>query len=426
MNSHVDKNKILTNKQKQAIRESNARINILHGAMRSGKTVGALWRWIKFIGNSPDGDLIMIGKSIGSLYRNMIRPLQEMLGNQMFYSSGKHEVDIWEKKIFCFGAFDESSEGILRGLTAAGALGDECTLWPKSFFYTMLSRLSVKGAKFFGTTNTDSPYHYLKKDFLDRKGLDLYQLQFQLEDNADNLPPEYADNLKKEFTGLWYKRFIEGLWVAAEGAIYDFWDEMLYCLLKPPRRAETMSVAVDYGTGNPTVFLLFGEDPNAKLKCWCEREYYYDSVTMARQKTDDEYADDFIKWMSLDVSLIRDVYIDPSALSFIVALKKKLASRGIFLNFPVVDNNVIDGIRFTASMLQRKEVMVCHCCVHVKTEFSAYAWDKKKQLLGIDEPLKQNDHCMDPFRYYIWNKYGIDRQIIDLSSIPQAESFSRG
>jgi PBSX family phage terminase large subunit len=415
MNSHQNKKKILTDKQARAIRESNARINILHGAMRSGKTVGALWRWIKFIGNSPDGDLIMIGKSIGSLYRNMIRPLQELLGSQMFYSSGKHEVDIWDKKIFCFGAFDESSEGILRGLTAAGALGDEVTLWPKSFFYTMLSRLSVKGAKFFGTTNTDSPYHYLKTEFLDRTGLDLYQLQFKLEDNADNLPPEYIENLKKEFIGLWYKRFIDGLWVAAEGAIYDFWDEKIYCLPSMPVKATSMSVAVDYGTGNPTVFLLFGENQNSMPKCWCEREYYYDSVAMGRQKTDDEYADDFIKWLSLDTPLVTTVYCDPSALSFIVALKKKLAAKGIFLKFPEVDNTVIDGIRFQASMLQRKEYMVCKGCTHTIQEYGAYSWDKKAQLKGEDKPMKMHDHTKDPERYYLWNKYGMKRTIVDIS-----------
>lgn len=394
----------LNPKQRKAIRESVARINIFDGAVRSGKTVAAMWRWAKYIGNAPPGDLAMVGKSIGSLYRNMVRPMQELLGSQMHYSSGKHEIDIWGRKIFCFGAYDESSEGILRGMTVAGALGDELTLWPKSFFMTLLGRLSVKGSQLFGTTNTDSPYHYIKTDFLDRiSELNLYNLHFILDDNP-TLDPEYVASLKKEYVGLWFKRFILGLWVMAEGAIYDFFDEDIHTIVTP-RKALTRSVAVDYGTGNPTCFIMFGENPQSRPVCWAEKEYYYDSKLTGKQKTDDEYVEDFFTFIG-DYP-ITDVYPDPSALSFITALKKKMLVKGKYFNIVEVDNSVVDGIRVQASMLKSGSYTVCKQCKTTIQDYGAYLWDAKAQKQGEDKPLKQHDHTKDPERYYLYNKYGL-------------------
>ncbi len=403
------KNNPLNPKQRRAIRESIARINIFDGAVRSGKTVAAIWRWAKYLGGAPPGDLIMVGKSIGSLYRNMIRPMQELLGSQMRYSSGKHEIDIWKRKIFCFGAYDESSEGILRGMTCAGGLGDELTLWPKSFFLTLLGRMSPKGSQGFFTTNTDSPYHYIKTDFLDRiSELNLYNLHFVLEDNQKLLldNPDYFENLKKEYVGLWYKRFILGLWVMAEGAIYDFFDEDSHTLALP-RKALTRSVAVDYGTGNPTCFIMFGENPNSRPLCWAEKEYYYDSRLTGRQKTDDEYVEDFFKFIG--EYPIKDVYPDPSALSFITALRKKMVQKGKYFNIVEVDNSVIDGIRVQASMLKNGEYAICKVCKTTVQDYGAYLWDSKAQKKGEDKPLKVHDHTKDPERYYLYNKYGIPR-----------------
>jgi PBSX family phage terminase large subunit len=399
---------ILSPKQKKVIRLSNARLNILEGSVRSSKTVAFLWRWIKYVGGAPPGDLLMIGKSMGSLYRNLVRPLQDLLGNQMDYFPGKHEIDLWGRKIFCFGAYDEGSEGTLRGMTAAGALGDELTLWPKSFFMTLLARLSVKGAQFFGTTNPDSPYHYIKTDFLDREDLNLYQEHFVIDDNPF-LDPQYVEDLKKEYVGLWYKRFIEGLWVQAEGAVYDFFDEATHTkdLFALPR-AQSHGVAVDYGTDNPTCFLLFGERQSDIIttpkmpRCWCMKEYYYDSKKTSRQKTDEEYADDFVDFIKgVEPG---NIYIDPSALSFITALKR----RGI-ANIRDTDNSVIDGIRTQASMLKNGDYVVCRGCRQTIQDYGAYCWDARAQKNGEDKPLKQNDHTKDPERYYLYNRYGVKK-----------------
>jgi PBSX family phage terminase large subunit len=273
---------IILPKQQIYLTNANNRLNSTEGAVRSGKTYGTILRWIEFLGTFPShNEFMMFGKTQSTLRRNIIRPMQKMLGKQMRYKVGSNEIDLWGHKIFCFGAHDESSGDVIRGLTAAGAYGDEITLTPESFFTMMLSRLSVSGAQFHGSTNPDNPYHWYKTNYIDRAAeLGMYNLHFNIEDNT-TLDPLYVAALKKEYTGLWYRRFILGEWCAAEGAIYDFFDESIHTLDDEDiPKADYYVVGVDYGTGNPTVFQLMGCNSTRqalKLKIWTEQEYYYDS-----------------------------------------------------------------------------------------------------------------------------------------------------
>lgn len=419
---------ILTPKQKRAVRESVARLNICEGAVRSGKTVGFLWRWILFIATAPrDGELIMIGRSLGTLYRNVVRPMQDLLGAQMRYFSGKKEIHIWDRVIFLFGAHDESSEGAIRGLTVAGACGDELTLWPESFFTMLLSRMSVDGAQFFGTTNPDSPYHYLKTNYLDRTDLDLYKLHFELDDNT-KLSERFKNNLKKEYVGLWYKRFILGLWCQAEGSIYDFFENkepFVIPAFKLPLAKEHV-IGVDYGTGNPTAFIDMGINNNMRPKVWAAREYYYDSRKTFRQKTDEEYCDDFVEFAKpIRNSNFTKVFIDPSAKSFRLALERRLFQENFFVKilgdndevFAKVDNSVIDGIRTQAAMLKNGLYAVSSNCPRTIEDYFAYIWDAKQQKMGKDEPDKTcgADHTKDAERYPLQTIYG--EEFVDLERL---------
>lgn len=378
----------------RSIYESQARLNIWEGSVRSGKTVSSIVRWLDYIHSGPPGDLLMVGKTERTLKRNILDPLEEIVGGKHFeYNRGLGEVYIYGRRIYVAGANDERAEGKIRGMTLAGAYGDELTLWPESFFKMLLSRLSVAGAKFFGTTNPDSPYHWLKAEYLDKEGLDLKSWHFTLEDNP-NLDPAYVAALKREYTGLWYKRFILGLWVLAEGAIYDMWDEDVHVIDDDdlPSRFDRYYVGVDYGTGNPTVFLLFGlaDDTLYQLN-----EYYYDSRAKGRQKTDAEYSADFRAWLPSNIKP-RSIEIDPSAASFIAQLKKD--------GVPGVrraDNNVLDGIRRVAARLSGGKLFVHKRCENTIREYMAYVWDSKKQAKGEDAPLKENDHCMDSTRYVV-------------------------
>lgn len=393
----------LSVKQVNSIRAANARINIWEGAVRSSKTWATLYRWIQYCGSekTPSEDLLIIGRTERSTVRNVIRPLQRLLGDNCRYYSGKGECWVFDRCCNVVGASDERAEGKIRGMTAGGALGDELTLWPESFFTMLLSRLSPDDAQFFGSTNPDNPYHYIKKGYLDRRNeLDMSVSRFVLDDNIF-LSKKFIDNLKKEYRGLWYKRFIDGLWVMAEGAVYDFFDENEHVIIKPPGRAKSYVVGVDYGTGNPTCFLLFGINTELRPWIWCEREYYYDSQASGRQKDDAEYVDDFVNWLG-NIQL-SSVIIDPSAASFKVALKKK-----VHVVIKDADNDVINGIRTQARLLGSGQYKICSCCTQTICDYGAYLWDKNALKIGEDKPMKQNDHTKDPERYVMHTLAGPD------------------
>lgn len=395
----------LSAKQKWSIQQAQRRLNIWEGAVRSSKTWGSLIRWVQFVGREadPHADLILLGRTERTVYRNVIKPLELLCGNAARYTYGRGELMLLGRLVHVFGANDERSEGKLRGMTAAGAYGDECTIWPEAVFKMMLSRLSADNAKFFGTTNCDSPYHYLKTEYIDRAHeLDMFTSHWILDDNPF-ISPAFKANLKKEYRGLWYKRFIEGLWVMAEGAVYDFWDDAEHVITAPPvsptGSKTRYGVAIDYGTGNPTCFILFGFNKNTRPQVWAEREYYYDSTAAGRQKTDAEYSKDLRKWLRGVVPEV--VVVDPSAAS----LKVQLQQDGFFFIRDAI-NDVLDGIRTQARLLGLGIYAVMSCCEHTIQDYSAYLWDKNAQKRGEDKPMKQHDHTKDTERYFLHTIFG--------------------
>jgi len=396
-------NKILSlfKEQKFSYRNANKRINIWEGSVRSGKTVASILKWINFIGTGPEGPLIMTGKTNETLYRNIMQPMQDLLGSDFNYTRGSRLAHVWGREIACFGANDERAEQKIRGSTVAGGYGDELTLWPESYLNMHLSRMSIRGAQFFGTTNTDNPNHYLKKKFINRKNeLDMNVFKFNIDNNIF-LPEEYVANLKKEYVGLWYRRFIDAEWCTAEGAIYDFFDESIHCSGKLPH-PNYYIVGVDYGTNNPCSFGLYGINENERPKIWRIKGYYWDSKVKKRQKTDAEYSTDMREWLG-DITP-RNIYVDPSAASF----KLQLRNDG-FHGIRDADNEVLDGIRTQARMLKNGEYKIStdKSNQQCKDDYYSYVWDENATLKkGEDKPLKANDHTKDEERYALHTKFG--------------------
>jgi len=389
---------LLSNKQIEAYQESDARINIFEGPVRAGKSFSALLRWIEFCRSGPEGPLVICGRTDKTIKRNIILPLQNLVGSAVRYSIGKGEVQMYNRTMYVVGANDERAAAKIQGSEFAGALIDELALMPESFFRMLLSRLSLKGAKLFGSTNPDSPYHWLKTDFINRQHeLDCKVFSYSIDDNP-SLDEDYKKELKKEYRGLWYKRFIEGLWVVAEGAVYDFFDEKDHVIDHPPGPATSYQVGVDYGTQNPCVFLLFGYNSSYYPNIWLEKEYYYDAKAMMRQKSDYEYVQDFVKF--LDGVTPEAIYIDPSAAS----LKVEMRRNGIY-NIRDAQNDVLPGIRYQGQLLSNGTYKICSTCVNTIKEYSNYLWDEKAALLGIEKPIKKFDHCKDSERYVLFSHY---------------------
>ncbi len=391
----------VSKKQMIALKGMDARLNILDGSVRSGKTVISLLKWIEYIKYGPKGSLIMIGKTERTLKRNILDPLVDILGSGVRYNQGKGELYIGRRLVYVGGANDEKAEGKIRGMTLAGAYGDEVSLWPESLFKMLLSRLSIEGAKLFVTTNPDSPYHWLKEGFIDNEKLNLYHMHFCIDDNPF-LSKQFKMDLKKEFTGLWYKRFIDGLWVMADGIVYDMFNPDIH--IKAPKNKEFSNyiIACDYATGNPFTTGLYGWD-YVEDGVYLVSEYYYDSVKSMKQKTDSQYEIEVSKWFkeqNVDRNKLLATYIDPSALSFINEMKQK--------GWPVREacNDVLDGIRFTGNMLGQKRFFIHPECRETLKEFTSYVWDPKAQAKGEDKPIKKDDHCMDRNRYALYSHFG--------------------
>jgi PBSX family phage terminase large subunit len=412
--------------QRRSLKQSDARINLWSGPVRDGKSYVSIFRWIDYIvGDAPPGELFMLAKTITTLKRNIIGPMQQFLGPAMHYSSAKNEINVFGRTIHTVGAATELAEGRLRGSTAAGAYCDEASLFPESVWTMLLSRLSVPGAKLFATTNPDSPGHWLKTNYMDRASElgHMKVFEWSLEEavkSAENpngfLEPDFVDAIKKEYTGLWRKRFIEGLWVLAEGAIYDMFNDDVHVIDEPPfKRPDYYIIGVDYGTGNPTCFEMIGvkRRHNKPPLCWAEHEYYHDSKASARQKTDAEYAIDlrqFIAKHTLRHGVIpvpvTSIYVDPSALSFKVALRR--LGVGMVKD---ADNDVLNGIRTVASLLHQGRYLLCRECKEAIKEYGGYVWDPKKSKKGVDAPIKSHDHAKDAERYALHTHFGSGRML---------------
>lgn len=365
------------------------RINILEGSVSSGKTWISLVLWAFWVKTmSADGLYMMCAKSLTALKRNCLFPLSELVGEGNFaFSMARKEGLLFGRRILFEGANDSRAESKIRGLTLQGAYCDELTQFPRDFFTMLLSRLRMPEAKLFATTNPDSPSHWLKTEYLDREELDLLDMKFTLDDNP-KLSEEYVKNIRLEYTGIFYERFILGKWVLAEGLIYPMYQKALENA--PDGVPDSWVLSVDYGTQNAFAGLLWGRYGNI----WYAVDGYYHSGRDTNiQKTDGEYCCDLEKFVKKYTDKKILVIIDPSASSFIALLRKTK-----WANVRKADNDVINGIRETATAMQKGLIKISPKIKEWKKEAEGYVWDKK----SIDEkPVKINDHYMDSTRYFV-------------------------
>lgn len=399
---------------------------IADGAIRSGKTVSmslsfAMWAMSTFNGQN----FAMCGKTIGSFRRNVLFWLKLMIKSRGYSVIDRRADNLiiirkgdTENYFYIFGGKDERSQDLIQGITLAGVFFDEVALMPESFVNQATGRCSVEGSKFWFNCNPDGPYHWFKVNWIDKStgylgkerveqirkkaaeeekdpGLkEILYLHFTMDDNL-SLSEEIKARYRSMYIGVFFKRYILGLWAAAEGVIYDMFDpekhvknikEFFQILVNGNRY-----VSCDYGTQNATVFLLWNKGIDGKW--YCIREYYYSGRDKGKQKTDAEYADDLKKW--LDGTRIKAMIVDPSAASFIVELRKR--------GYKVIkaNNDVLDGIRLVGMLLNLEMLIFSSSCTETIKEFASYIWDEKAAEHGEDKPVKQHDHGCDAVRYFV-------------------------
>ena len=416
--------------QLRALALSTAPFNLWDGSIRSGKTFLSILWLINMNKELPAGDGMILGQTPESIERNFLNSLMEVLGEGNYhYRTGK-TIDLyrWEdgqrlrRRFYLIGAKDVGAIRRVRGSTVMIGYIDEGTLVPKVVFDEFVGRLSSEHAKCLVTTNPDSPNHWLLKDYVENAiaRVDWRRFKFLLEDNL-SLDDAYINRIKRQYAGIpaRYNRMIKGMWVIAEGIIYQKFDKSKHVVKRgkvPKTGLRRLFVGADYGVGNATVFLLIGEYYfNGRTVYYVLKEYYYSGRESMRNKTTREFGKDFAKFAK--GQRIEDVVIDPSAAALITELETDEVKRevGYFYNVTPADNAVNDGIQAVANMFYDDVLYIVEDCIHTIEELGLYSWDAKAQAKGIDKPLKENDHCLDALRYAIYTIVGNYGDISDAS-----------
>lgn len=349
-----------------------------------------LWSMTRFSG----GSFAICGKTIESLRRNVTTHLSQWLEGIFSVTEKRQENKLLitdGRRIntyYLFGGRDESSYTLIQGMTLCGILFDEVALMPRSFVEQAMARCSVEGSKFWFNCNPEGPNHWFYQEWiLKAREKNILHLHFTMADNF-SLSPAIRKRYEGMYSGVFYDRYIRGLWTVAEGLIYTMFNPDFHLVPAIARPYDQYYISVDYGTINPTSMGLWGR---AAGKWYRMREYYFDSRKERRQLTDEEY---YAQLEKLAGGLkIRSVIVDPSAASFIQCIKK----HGRFHVEPA-DNAVLDGIRNVAARLSGGDIFICEGCSDCLREFSLYRWDEKAP---VDRPLKVNDHSMDEMRYFV-------------------------
>lgn len=371
---------------------------ICDGSVRAGKTVVMSLSYIIWAMETfNEENLGMSGKTIGALRRNVITPLKRMLKSRKYHVKD-HRAENYlsisfrgkTNYFYIFGGKDESSQDLIQGITLAGMFFDEVVLMPESFVNQATARCSIEGSKMWYNCNPAGPHHWFKRKVLDELDKNnLLHLHFTMDDNL-SLSEPIKERYRRMYSGVFYQRYILGLWVLAEGVIYDMFSEVTHSVPTKKRWYSEYYVSIDRGTQNPTVFGLWGKSTGVWYKI---KEYHHEGRTAFKQKTDVQYADDLIKFIGN--RKVNGVIVDPSAASFIAEIR----NRGLYVILG--KNDVAEGIGNVANALTRKLILYNDCCKETFREFSSYSWDKKASDKGKEKPIKENDHHLDADRYFV-------------------------
>lgn len=390
----------LSRKQSEYILNADARYNLKIGAVRSGKSfvdiVHMIPKRLITVADDPGLNLIL-GVSKETIERNVLQPMREQYTDELVGTINNRNIAyVCGVPVYCLGAEKITQVAKIQGMSVKYCYGDEIAKWNPEVFYMLQSRLDKPYSRFDGSCNPEYPGHWLKQ-FIDREDIDLYLQHYTIFDNPF-LPPEFVENLCKEYQGtVYYGRYIKGEWTLAEGLIYPMYQE---AIAEPPEDNPTeRAVSIDYGTMNAFAAILWEHHG----KTWyAVREYYYSGRDTGTQKTDEEYAVDLDRWLS-DIKGRLKVYIDPSAASFIAQLRRRVDDNAVH-RYAVIpaDNDVLDGIRDTATCMRRGTIKISPQMVNWVKEAQGYVWDGSE---GVERPVKIADHLMDATRYLIRTKH---------------------
>ena len=412
-------NEMLNPKQLDFMLYEDKRINLLTGSVRSGKTYISLLKWAIFVGTMPENfEFLMTGKTITSLKRNCLGLLQDLVGSNNFsYSISQKSGVLFGRKVWLEGANDDRAESKIRGMTLAGAYVDELTQIPFDFYKMLLSRLSVKNAKLYATTNPDAPTHWVKENIIDNDEIDKKIWSFTLDDNEilKRENEEYFENLKKEYMsmgGVFYERFILGLWVLAEGLIYKQFANNSELFIKDEAIDEygnkinfmIISIGIDYGaTEGETEFKATG------ITTMFREAWTIDEMKLSGLHTPEQMYEKFVEFYKRVVAeygKVTHAFGDYGALGQVLTygLNRHLQQTGIPLKVQdCIKGQIIDRIYMDQMLFAQSRRFILSKCKYLVEAYKQAVWDEKHEDTRLDDgttpidDLDASEYSMFPF-----------------------------
>lgn len=406
-------------KQLDFMLSEDKRINLLTGSVRSGKTHISLLKWALFVGSMPqECEFLMVGKTITSLERNCLGLLITLVGDNFSYSKSQKVGMLFGRKVWLEGASDERAESKIRGMTLAGAYVDELTQIPETFYSMLLSRLSMKNAKLYATTNPDTPNHWVKVNIIDNEEINKEVWHFTLDDNEilKRENEEYFENLKKEYQsmgGVFYERFILGLWVLAEGLIYKQFANNSEMFIRDEAVDENgnklnfmlITIGIDYGaTQGETEFKATGITSNF------QQVWTIDEEKLVGLHTPEEMYEAFERFyyrVLKDYGRITNVFADYGALGQVLTfgLDRYLKRKGIYINVEdCVKGQIIDRIYLDCQLFAQKRRFILRKCKYLIEAYKQAVWDSKKPDTRLDDGTTPIDD-LDASEYSMYSFY---------------------
>ena len=410
---------MLNPKQFDFMTANDKRVNLLTGSVRSGKTYISLLKWAIFVGTMPkNAEFLMTGKTLTSLKRNCLGLLQDLVGSDNFkFSISQKSAKLFGRTVWLEGANDDRAESKIRGLTLAGAYIDELTQIPEDFYRMLLSRLSVKNAKLYATTNPDTPTHWVKVDIIENENIDKNIWHFTFDDNEilKRENPEYFENLKKEYKSMgevFYSRFILGLWVLAEGLIYKQFANNKELFIRDEAVDDKgnklnfliVSIGIDYGaTKGETEFKATGITP-----------YFREAWTIDEMKIAGLYSPEeiykkiveFYRRVVKDYGKVTHCFGDYGALGQVLTygLNRYLQQNNIPLKVDdCIKGKIVDRIYMDNMLFAQGRRFILRKCVYLQEAYEQAVWDEKKDDERLDDgttpidDLDASEYSMFPF-----------------------------
>ena len=392
----------LSDKQLAFLLAKDKRLNFLEGSIRSGKTIGSLWKWALFVGACPqDYEFLMAGKTITSLKRNCLLNLRKMVGKKNFtFNLTTKQGILFGRIVHLEGANDERADGKIHGMTLGGAYCDEITLYPESFVRMLLGRLSLAGARLYATCNPEYPKHYIKTGFIDNPALDIAVWHFLIDDNPF-LGVDYLREIKKEYAGtVYFKRYILGLWCQTEGVIYPTIatkPETVVIDNIDPSLIKYAIIGVDFG-GHKSGDAFVCVGITAKGPVILDEEYNKGIKTPAA------LSGNFVAFVKRNLAKypkIYEAFVDSAEQTLKAGLEAACVTAGINLDIRNAKKGpIVDRIRLVNMLAAQGRFKIMRHCVEVLGALQQAVWnDKKQEDTRLDDGKTCNIDVLDAMEY---------------------------